>query len=82
MPRQAILRWGNDLAFRLPPKIAKHMKISAGSEVTYVLDGSRLIIEPVAEALPPFTLADLRKAIRKIKPSPDPFGRRRGREEL
>lgn len=82
MSKQAILKWGNSLGFRLPSEVAKQMKVSEGSEVTYTLDGSRLIVEPVAEELPPFTLADFRRAIRKVKPRPDPLGRRMGREEL
>ncbi len=63
MSKQAILKWGNSLGFRLPSEVAKQMKVSEGSEVTYTLDGSRLIIEPVAEELPPFE---------KVKPVPLP----------
>lgn len=82
MSKQSILKWGNSLGFRLPSEVAKQMKVSEGSEVVYTLNGSQLIIEPVAEELPPFTKEDLVKAIRKAKARPDPLGGRKGREVL
>lgn len=80
MSRQSILKWGNSLGFRLPSEVAKQMQVSEGSEVTYTLDGNRLIIEPVGEELPPFTQADMAKAIRKGKPRMVSFGKPRGKE--
>ena len=80
MSRQSILKWGNSLGFRLPAEIAKQMKVCEGSEVTYRLEGEKLVIE-AAEQLPPFTEADFQRALRKGKPAPDPLGRPMGREE-
>jgi antitoxin component of MazEF toxin-antitoxin module len=77
--RQSILKWGNSLGFRLPAQIAKQMKVCEGTEVTYRLDGERLIVEAV-EQLPSFTVADLERAVRKGKRSEDPFGKPMGRE--
>lgn len=82
MAKQSILKWGNSLGFRLPSEVAKQMKVSEGTEVTYTLNGSQLIIEPTAEELPAFTKEDLAKAIRKGKPRADPLGRRKGKEVL
>lgn len=79
MSRQSILKWGNSLGFRLPAELAKQMKVCEGTEVTYRLDGERLIIE-AAEQLPSFTEADLARAIRKGKAAPDPFGKPMGKE--
>ena len=38
------------------------------------------IVDPAAPALPPFTKADLARAIRKSKPQPDPIGPPMGKE--
>jgi antitoxin component of MazEF toxin-antitoxin module len=81
MAKQSILKWGNSLGFRLPAELAKQMKVCEGSEVTYRLDGTQLILE-AAEQLPAFTEADLARAVRKGKPTPDPFGKRMGKEVL
>jgi antitoxin component of MazEF toxin-antitoxin module len=80
MSKQAILKWGNSLGFRLPAEVAKQMKVAEGSEVTYSLDGSQLIIEPAAETLPSFTKADLARAVRKSRPRLVSFGKPRGKE--
>jgi antitoxin component of MazEF toxin-antitoxin module len=82
MAKQSILKWGNSLGFRLPSEVAKQMKVCEGTEVTYSLNGSQLVIEPAAEQLPPFTKADLARAIRKGKSRADPLGRRKGKEVL
>ena len=80
MSKQAILKWGNSLGFRLPAEVAKQMKVSEGSEVTYTLHGSQLIIETAAETLPPFTKADLARVARGSKPRLVSFGKPRGKE--
>jgi antitoxin component of MazEF toxin-antitoxin module len=82
MARQSILKWGNSLGFRLPAELAKQMKVSEGSQVTYTLNGNQLVIEPAAPELPPFTEADLARALRKVKPAGDPLGKPRGKEVL
>ena len=82
MSRQSILKWGNSLGFRLPAEVAKQMNVSEGVEVTYRLNGRQLVIEAASPALPSFTKADLKRAIRKSRPIADPIGGRMGREEL
>jgi antitoxin component of MazEF toxin-antitoxin module len=80
MSKQSILKWGNSLGFRLPAEVAKQMSVSEGAQVTYRLNGRQLIIEPASPALPPFTKADLARAIRKSKPRADPLGKPMGKE--
>jgi antitoxin component of MazEF toxin-antitoxin module len=80
MSRQSILKWGNSLAFRLPAAIARQLNVAEGAEVIYRLDGGKLIIEPAAPELPPFTEEDLARAIRKGKPRVAGFGKARGKE--
>jgi len=80
MSRQSILKWGNSLAFRLPAAIARQLNVAEGAEVTYTLEGGKLIIEPAAPELPPFTEADLARALRKGKPRVVSLGRARGKE--
>jgi antitoxin component of MazEF toxin-antitoxin module len=82
MSRQSILKWGNSLGFRLPAEVAKQMNVAEGVEVTYRLDGQRLVIEAAPPPLPSFTKADLKRAVRKSRPRPDPIAARLGREEL
>jgi len=80
--RQSILKWGNSLAFRLPAAIAKQMGVAEGAEVTYSLEGGKLVIEPSAPELPPFSEEDLARAIRKARPKLVPLGKPRGKEVL
>jgi antitoxin component of MazEF toxin-antitoxin module len=80
MSRQSILKWGNSLAFRLPAAIARQLNVAEGAEVTYTLEGGKLIIAPAEPALPPFTEADLARAIRKARPRLVALGRARGKE--
>lgn len=81
MASQTVLKWGNSLAFRLPAAIARQLEVHEGGKVTYRVNGRRLIIEPAEPALPEFTEADLKKAIRKAKPAMVELGRALGREE-
>jgi antitoxin component of MazEF toxin-antitoxin module len=78
---QAILKWGNSLAFRIPAAIAKQMEIDEGSTVQFHIDGKRLVIEKAAET-PRFTHQDLVKALRKTKKDLVDLGRPRGKEAL
>ena len=64
MSAQAIVKWGNSLAFRIPSAIARQMGINEGAEVEFHIDGKRLIIEP-ADEMPAFTYRDLVKALKK-----------------
>jgi antitoxin component of MazEF toxin-antitoxin module len=80
MSKQSILKWGNSLGFRLPAEVAKQMNVAEGAQVTYKLNGRQLIIEPAAPDLPPFTEADLAKAIRRSKPRMAPLGKPKGME--
>jgi antitoxin MazE len=41
-------KWGNSLGLRLPRVLAQQIGISEGQRVDVFVDGSRLIIEPVA----------------------------------
>jgi antitoxin MazE len=81
MTIQQVLKWGNSLALRIPAAIAKQMRVAAGEKVAIRLEGTKLVVE-AAEELPKFTQADLAKALKGLKPRPDPFGRRRGKEIL
>lgn len=78
---QAILKWGNSLAFRIPAAIAKQMGIGEGEEVELHIDGRRLVIEK-AEKMPSFTYKDLLKSLRKAKSSLIDLGAPRGKEIL
>ncbi len=78
---QAILKWGNSLAFRIPAAIARQMEIGAGEEVEFHIDGRRLVIEK-AEKLPKFTHQDLLKSLRKAKKGLLDLGAPRGEEVL
>ena len=80
MSRQSILKWGNSLAFRLPAAIARQLNVAEGAEVTYKLEGGKLVIEPAPPELPPFTEEDVVRAIRKGKPRTVGFGKVRGKE--
>ncbi len=78
---QAILKWGNSLAFRIPAAIAKQMEIGEGEEVEFHIDGKRLVIEK-AEKLPRFTHQDLLKSLRNAKKGLIDLGAPRGEEIL
>lgn len=78
---QAILKWGNSLAFRIPSAIAKQMNIEAGAEVEFRIEGKQLIVER-ADQMPSFTHGELAQALRKAKKELVDLGRRRGREIL
>ena len=78
---QAILKWGNSLAFRIPSAIAKQMQIKEGAEVEFRIEGKQLIVEKAHE-LPRFTDHDLLRALRKAKKELMDLGRPRGNEIL
>lgn len=81
MTAQAVLKWGNSLAFRIPSAIAKQMNIVEGAEVEFRIDGARLIVEKADEA-PRFTHRDLVKALTKAKRELVDLGSPRGQEIL
>src|SRR5260370_8367162 len=78
---QAILKWGNSLAFRIPAAIAKQMEIAEGAEVEFQVDGKRLVIEKAVE-VPRFPHRDLIKALRKARQGLVDFGTPRGQDSL
>jgi antitoxin component of MazEF toxin-antitoxin module len=78
---QAVLKWGNSLAFRIPSAIAKQMNIVEGAAVEFRIDGERLIIEK-ADAESRFTHDDLVKALKKVKRELADLGPPRGKEIL
>ena len=78
---QAILKWGNSLAFRIPAAIAKQMEISEGEEVEFYIDGKRLVVEKTAK-MPRFTQQDLLKSLRKMKKGLVDLGAPQGKEVL
>jgi antitoxin component of MazEF toxin-antitoxin module len=78
---QAILKWGNSLAFRIPAAIAKQMEIAEGAEVEFRVDGKRLVIEKAIE-VPRFTHRDLIKALRQVRKGLVDLGSPRGKESL
>lgn len=81
MSAQAIVKWGNSLAFRIPSAIAKQMNIVEGAEVEFRIDGEQLIIEK-ADEVPRFTHRDLVKALRRVKRERVELGSPRGKEML
>ena len=84
MSGQAIVKWGNSLAFRIPSAVAKQMALSEGEHVEFYIDGGRLIIE-TAEEVTPFTHQDLVKALKRAKRRRGErvdFGAARGKELL
>lgn len=78
---QAIVKWGNSLAFRIPAAIAKQMEIEEGAKVEFRVEGKRLVIERAVE-LPKFSHQQLLKALRKSKAELVDLGRPRGKEVL
>ena len=78
---QAILKWGNSLAFRIPAAIAKQMEIAVGEEVEFHIDGKRLVVEKAAK-MPRFTQQDLLKSLRKMKKGLIDLGTPQGKEIL
>lgn len=78
---QAILKWGNSLAFRIPSAIAKQMEIEEGAEVELRIEGKQLIVEK-ADEMPSFTDSDLERALRRAKRQLIDLGRPRGNEIL
>jgi len=78
---QAILKWGNSLAFRIPAAIAKQMEIGEGEEVDFYIDGKRLVVEKAAK-MPRFTQQDLLKSLRKMKKGLIDLGTPQGKEIL
>lgn len=78
---QAILKWGNSLAFRIPAAIAKQMEIGEGEEVEFYIDGKRLVVEKTAK-MPRFTQQDLLKSLRKMKKGLVDLGAPQGKEVL
>jgi antitoxin ChpS len=78
---QAILKWGNSLAFRIPAAIAKQMEIGEGEEVEFYIDGKRLVVEKAAK-MPRFTQQDLLKSLRKMKKGLVDLGAPQGKEVL
>jgi len=80
MSRQSIVKWGNSLGFRIPAAIARQLNVAEGAEVTYTLEGGKLIIEPAAPELPAFSEADMVRAIRKARPRVVSLGKAKGKE--
>jgi antitoxin component of MazEF toxin-antitoxin module len=78
---QAILKWGNSLAFRIPAAIAKQMEIDEGAQVEFRVDGKCLVIEKATE-VPSFTRKGLVKALRKARKGLVGLGGPRGKEIL
>ena len=78
---QAILKWGNSLAFGIPSAIAKQMQIDEGAEVEFRIEGKQLVVER-ADQMPSFTHSDLITALRKAKKDVVDLGKPRGREIL
>lgn len=78
---QAIVKWGNSLAFRIPSAIAKQMEIEEGAEVEFRIEGKQLIVER-ADEMPSFTDRDLVRALKRAKKQQIDLGRPRGNEIL
>jgi len=81
MSAQAVLKWGNSLAFRIPSAIARQMDIAEGAQVEFRIDGERLIVQK-ADTTPAFSRRDLVNALRKAKKQVIDFGAPRGKEIL
>lgn len=78
---QAVVKWGNSLAFRIPAAIAKQMEIEEGAKVEFRIEGKRLVIERAVD-VPKFSHQDLVKALRRSKGDLVDLGRPRGKEVL
>lgn len=78
---QAVLKWGNSLAFRIPSAIAKQMGIKEGAEVEFRIEGKQLVVEK-ADEMPSFTDRDLIQALRKTRKHLIDLGGPRGNEIL
>lgn len=78
---QAVAKWGNSLALRIPAAIAKQMEIEEGAKVEFRIEGKRLVIERAVD-VPKFSHADLVKALRRSKGQLVDLGRPRGKEVL
>jgi antitoxin MazE len=78
---QAIVKWGNSLALRIPAAIARQMEIKEGAQVEFRVEGKRLVIERAID-LPNFSHRQLVKALRKTNAELVDLGRPRGKEVL
>ncbi len=78
---QAVLKWGNSLAVRIPAAVARQMGIEEGAKLDLRVEGKRLVVEQVDE-LPEFSHDDLARALRKSRSTLIDFGRPRGNELL
>lgn len=78
---QAVLKWGNSLALRIPSAMARQMGIEEGAEIEVRVEGRRLVVEK-AEQLPQFSHGDLKRALANARKELVDFGRPRGNEVL
>jgi antitoxin MazE len=78
---QAVLKWGNSLALRIPAAIARQMEIEEGAEIKVRVEGRRLVVEK-AEQLPEFSHSDLLRALSQAQKQLVDFGPPRGNEVL
>lgn len=78
---QAVVKWGNSLALRIPSAIARQMGIEEGAELEIRIEGKRLVIEK-ADELPKFSHKELVKALRRSRTKLVDFGGPRGNEVL
>ena len=73
-----IQRWGNSLAVRIPKAFAVQTQLAENAEVDITLDGSRIVIRPVAKQ---WKLDDLlARVTRRNTHDESSWGGKKGRE--
>ena len=57
--RVALKKWGNSVSVRIPASIMREFGLSVDQEVDLKAEGGRLMIEPIRQEGPRYSLAEL-----------------------
>ena len=57
--RVALKKWGNSASVRIPAPLMRELGLSVNQEVDLKAKGGKLVIEPVREEMPRYSLAEL-----------------------
>lgn len=57
--RVALKKWGNSVSVRIPAPIMREFSLSVDQEVDLKAEGGRLVIEPIREKGPRYSLPEL-----------------------
>ncbi len=57
--RVALKKWGNSTSIRIPAPLMREFELSVDQEVDLKAEDGKLVIEPIREAKPLYSLAEL-----------------------